>query len=203
MPTPPSDDSPPDRSAANATTSSILEQVFARGGEAPADGSLAETVVATWAGMVGTLVDGRVARLAASCLLRPTAGDRVLVWLAAARQGGTSEGWVIAVIERTSNDTAILASPSPLAIETPRLGVSAGAVHIAARDLLTSTRNRHAVDDTRTETARVRVADVGTDIRRATTADDQVAGTFLQRAGTWISNTAREARFKARTFLFD
>ena len=199
---------PPDRSrngtsAADAPTSSVLEQVFARGGETPVEGSLAETIVATWAGMVGTLVDGRVARLAASCLLRPTAGDRVLVWLASARQDSASEGWIVAIIERASNDTAVLASAVPLAIETPRLGVSAGAVHIAARDFLTSTRNRHAVEDTRTETARVRVADVGTDIRRVTTADDQISGTFLQRAGTWISNTAREARFKARTFLFD
>ena len=190
-------------SATETATGSVLEQVLARGGEAPLDGSLGETVVATWAGVAGTLVDGRVARLAASCLLRPTAGDRVLVWLAAGRQDCASEGWIVAIIERASNDTAVLASAAPLAIETPRLGISAGAVHVAARDFLTSTRNRHAVADTRTESARVRVAEVGTDIRRATTADDQIAGTFLQRTGTWISNTAREARFKARTFLFD
>ena len=190
-------------STTGSSASSVLEQVFARGGEASLDGSLGETVVATWAGTVGTLVDGRVARLAASCLLRPTPGDRVLVWLAAARRGSAGEGWIVAVIERASNETAVLASASPLAIETPRLGISAGTVHIAARDFLTSTRNRHAVEDTRTETARVRVAEVGTDIRRATTADDQITGTLLQRTGTWISNTAREARFKARTFLFD
>ena len=186
---------------------SVLEQVFSRRGEAPLDGSLGETQVATWAGTVGTLVDGRMAHLAASCLMRPCAGDRVLVWLAASRQGGraalAAEGWIVAIIERASNATSVLASATPLAIETPCLGVSAGAVHIAARDFLTSTRNRHAVEDTRTETARVRVAEVGTDIRRATTVDDQVAGTLLQRAGTWIANTAREARFKARTFLFD
>ena len=192
--------------AAESSTS-VLEQVFSRRGEALLDGSLGETEVATWAGAVGTLVDGRMAHLAASCLMRPCAGDRVLVWLAASRQDGrpgrAAEGWIIAIIERASNATSVLASATPLAIETPCLGVSARAVHIAARDFLTSTRNRHAVEDTRTISARVRVAEVGTDIRRATTVDDQIAGTLLQRAGTWIANTARDARLKARTFLFD
>lgn len=204
----PSPTTPTDAAESPASVpASVLEQVFVCGGEAPLDGALGETVVATWAGTVGTLVDGSTVHVAASCLMRPAAGDRVLVWLAAHRQSDGSTqavaGWIIAVIERSSNDTSVLASVAPLAIETPRLGISAGAVHIAARDFLTSTRNRHAVEDTRTETARVRVSEVGTDIRRTTLADDQIAGTFLQRAGTWISNTARDARLKARTFLFD
>ena len=195
------------RNPSETSSASVLEQVFACGGEAPLDGALGETVVATWAGTVGTLVDGRIAHVAASCLMRPAAGDRVLVWLATHRQSGDSTpavgGWIIAIIERSSSDTSVLASATPLAIETPRLGICAGAVHIAAHDFLTSTRNRHAVEDTRTETARVRVSEVGTDIRRVTIADDQVEGTLLQRAGTWISNTTRDARLKARTFLFD
>lgn len=191
---------------AGESPASILEQMFAGGAERPAAGSLAEAVVATWADAVGTLTDGRMAHLAASCLLRPVAGDRVLVWRIAARQVvgiADAAAWVIAIIERPSDAASVIASAVPLAIETPRLGVSAGAVHIAARDFLTSTRNRHAVEDTRTETARVRVAEIGTDIRRASMVDDQIAGTLLQRAGTWISNTTREARLRARTFLFD
>ena len=73
---------------------------------------------------------------------------------------------------------------------------------IAARDFLSSARNRHIVEDTRTETSRLRVTQVGTDIRRVTTSDETVDGTLLQRAGTWISTTVRDARLTARTFLF-
>ena len=76
-------------------------------------------------------------------------------------------------------------------------------MHIQAQDFLTSTRNRHAVEHVRTETVDTRVAQIGTDIRRASHASDEVEGTILQRAGTWISNTVREARHHARAFLFD
>lgn len=102
-----------------------------------------------------------------------------------------------------ANKPAVLTTSGPLAIEAPRIGISTQALHITSEDFLTCTRHRHAVEDTRTETSRVRVAQVGTDIRRTVTADDTVSGTFLQRAGTWISSTAREARLRARTFLFD
>ena len=71
-------------------------------------------------------------------------------------------------------------------------------MHIQAEDFLTSTRNRHAVEHVRTETVDTRVAQVGTDVRRAGHASDEVEGTMLQRAGTWVSNTVREARHRAR-----
>ena len=183
-----------------ADAASVLGRVLARSDdEGPAGGSLREASVSVWTGATGVLCDGCTARLGASCLLRPAPGDRVLIW-----SGDDGRSWVLAVLLRAADDaTALLAAPGPLAIEAPRVGISARAVHIVSEDFLTSTRNRHAVEETRTETARVRVARIGTDIRRTNTADDAIEGTFLQCAGIWISNTAREARLRARTFLFD
>ena len=179
---------------------SVLERMLAQGGaDAPVSNLPHEAVISAWSDTAGTLAGGRAVRLGASCLLRPAPGDRVLVWA-----GSDGQSWVLAVLQRADEDApAVLAASRPLAIEAPRVGISASAVHVAAEDFLTSTRNRHAVEDTRTVTSRVRVTQVGTDIRRATTSDDTVAGTFMQRAGTWISNTTREARLRARTFLFD
>ena len=179
---------------------SILKRVLARSNdEAPAGGSLREASVSVWTGTAGVLSDGCTARLGASCLLRPAPGDRILIW-----SDDHGRNWVLSVLLRTTDDaTALLAAPGPLVIEAPRVGISGRAVHVVAEDFLTSTRNRHAVEETRTETARVRVASIGTDIRRVSTVDDAIEGTFLQRAGTWISNTTREARLRARTFLFD
>lgn len=190
---------PAEDAAGSAEPRSVLERVLA-GPEPPGDG-LAEAIVAVWADDVGTLADGREARVAASCLLRPAPGDRVLVWRNAPSADGAT--WVLSVIERPGEGEAVLASPRPLAIQAPRVGISAGAVNIAATDFVTSVRNRHAVEHTRTETARLRVAQVGTDIRRAEMVQDEINGTFLQRAGTWVSTTLRDARLRARTFLFD
>ena len=180
--------------------SSVLNRMLS-GDADTVGGGLQEADVRAWAGSTGSLADGRVAHLAASCLLRPAPGDRVLAWSGGDADAGPA--WVLSVLERSSSEVAVLASSAPLAIEAPRVGVSAQAVHIAAEDFITSTRHRHAVEDTRTETVRVRVAQVGTDIRRTETLDEEVAGTFLQRAGTWVSSTAREARLRARSFLFD
>jgi len=197
----------------DAAPTSVLARMLARGGDAA--GEFRETTIASWSGQSGTLENGRMAALAASCLLRPAPGDRALVWVrsapAAPEAGVADEAgdaavaacWVLGILQRPGDAAAVLSTPGPLAIEAPRVGVAAGTVQIAADDFISSVRNRHAVEDTRTESARVRVADVGTDIRRATSAIDEVSGTALQRAGTWISNTVREARLRARTFLFD
>ena len=185
--------------ATGPDASTILAQVMSRNETraSPAEG-LHEARVAAWNGTTGTLADGRPAALGASCLLRPSGGDHVLVW------NGQDGAWILGILQRASaGTTAVISSESPVAIEAPRIGISAQAVHLSAEDFLSSTRNRHAVEDMRTETARVRVSQIGTDIRRATTGDDSVTGTFLQRTGTWISNTTREARLRARTFLFD
>ena len=181
---------------------SVLEKVLARGGEAA--GEFQEAVVATWSGQSGTLESGRIAGLAASCLLRPAPGDRALVWSRHAdAQDKSAPCWILSILERSSDAVAVLSAETPLSIEAPRVGVAAKAVHITAQDFVSSARNRHAVEDTRTETARLRVADIGSDVRRASSAVDEVSGTMLQRTGTWISNTVREARLRARTFMFD
>ena len=154
--------------------------------------------MATWNDTAGTLVDGRAAGLAASCLVRPAAGDRVLIW-----SGEGGRRWILNVLHRADETQAVIALGDAATITAKRIAFAADAVHIQAEDFLTSARNRHAVEDVRTETVNTRVAQIGTDIRRASHATDQVEGTFLQRAGTWISNTVKEARLHARAFLFD
>ena len=177
---------------------SVLERMLAHPAS-PGAGVMLETEVATWTETAGTLADGRSARLGASCLLQPMAGDRVVIW-----SGGNGDRWVLGVLHRPGDSpAAVLAAPGPLTIRGPRVTLAADAVHVHAQDFLTSTRNRHAVEHTRTETVHMRVAQIGTDVRRATHVSDEVQGTVLQRAGTWISNTAREARLHARAFLFD
>ena len=201
---PPGAVTPP--TSAGDGTGSVLERMLSRPGEREANtaGALAEATVAAWSEARGMLADGRRARLGASCLLRPAPGDRVLLWERAGEAAGDRPCWVLAVLERARGDAAaVLSADAPLAIQAPRVGVSARTVHIASEDFLTSTRNHHEVAETHTATARVRVTQTGTDIRRSTTVDEQIQGALLQRVGTWISDTARDARLRARAFLFD
>jgi len=177
---------------------SVLERMLSEPAPAEPSGSLVESVVATWAETGGTLRDGRTARLGASCLVQPSPGDRVLVW-----PGDDGQRWIVHVLDQSANRPAVVSMQRPLTIKAPRIALGADDVHIQAKDFLTSARNRHAVEHVRTETVDTRVAQIGTDIRRASHATDDVEGTVLQRAGTWISNTIREARLHARAFLFD
>ena len=197
-------------------TQTVLERVLARsepqpardvaapeavpgGAQTAATGEMHEADVAAWKDDAGTLGDGSPARLGASCLLRPEPGDRVLVWCASGRPAR-----VLAVLERLDDEaTAVLAASGPLAIEAPRVAIASRTVQIRCDDLLTHSRNHHSVEDTRTDSARVRGAQGGVDVRRATTSSDEVSGTMIQKLGTWISTTTRDARLKARTFLFD
>lgn len=163
-----------------------------------AGGGLSDGVIASWAEDRGALADGRGARSAASCLLQPTVGDRVLVWSA------DDDVWVLALLEHARDEApVVLKSDAGITIEAPRVALQGKVVQVAATDFLSSVRNRHAVEHTRTEHSRLRVSQIGTDIRRVVTADERVSGTLLQRAGTWLSTTARDARLKARTFLFE
>ena len=185
-----------DRAAPGAA--SVLERMLTPPEGAARPGSMADAVVASWSDTSGTLADGGTARQAASCLVRPAAGDRVLVY-----SSDDEVRWILAVLDAPPSRTTILAAPGGIAIEAPRVGVAAKAVHILADDFLTNARNRHAVEHVRTETVRTRVAQIGTDVRRASQATDEVGGTVLTRAGMWISNTLKEARLHARAFLFD
>ena len=184
---------------------SVIERMLAeRQADAGGAGTLRQTTVSAWQGGNGTLAGGIAASRGASCLIRPGTGDTVLAWCPHA--GGSA--YVVAVLAQAADAQGadaptVLSAEQSLALEAPSVGITAKVVHVGCEDLLTHARNAHTVEHTRTETARVRVAQIGTDIRRATTVDDEVSGTLLQRTGTWISNTVREARFKARSFLFD
>ncbi|MCY4303283.1 MAG: DUF3540 domain-containing protein [Aestuariivita sp.] len=155
--------------------------------------------VYSWSEERGMLENGNSASLSASCLLRPEAGDIVLTW-----SDGTNY-WVTAVLTRANPESpAILqTSSSKMAINAKNILLTGQAVHVAAEDFLTSVKNRHAVENTRTENCQFRVSQIGTDIRRVGTADEEISGTLLQRTGTWLSTTMRDARLRARTFLFD
>lgn len=198
--TTPAASSAPEQAPASASKQTVIERMLAeRQAESADQGTLRQTSVVAWHDGRGSLTGGVAATRAASCLLRPAAGDTVLAWC----PDSGAAAHVIAVLARPADAEAVLSADAPLAIEAPSIGISGKVVQIGCEDLLTRARNAHAVEDTRTETARVRVSQIGTDIRRATTVDDEVVGTLLQRTGTWISNTVREARFKARSFLFD
>ena len=200
----PADATPVDGLARLASTRGDQEQVQAQCQMHPAckhqrpSRNLAEAVVASWKETNGTLTDGGFARLGASCLVQPAPGDRVLAW-----SGNNGQRWVLHVLDQAGGQPARITVPGPLTVTASRIALNADAIHIQAEDFLTSTRNRHAVEHVRTETVQTRIAQIGTDIRRASHASDEVEGTILQRAGTWISNTFREARFHARAFLFD
>lgn len=192
------DDSRPEaRGVSGADAPAFVEHLLARRGE-ETPGQLTEAEVLSWSEDAGTLMDGRAARSGVSCLLRPLPGDRVLVWSSGAAC------WILAVLQRPDGDSpAVVAVPGAAALEASRLAISAQSVHIAAGDLLTTARNIQSVANTRTESSRLRVTQIGTDVRRAQNVDDSVGGTLLQRMGTWVSATVREARLTARTFLFN
>ena len=143
---------------------------------------------------------GATARIAPSCLVRPEPGDRVLVWC---RSG---EHLALAVLARAGNRDPdapeVVGSRSGLVLEAPRVSVRAESVHVRAGEVLTSARAVHEVSGISTRSAEVRVADIGTDVRRAKNARDEVEGTLVERFGAWVSDTAREARIAARAMLF-
>ena len=177
---------------------SVLDRMLGSRAEGTT-GSVVESTVTSWSETAGVLDDRGPARLGASCLLRPQAGDRVLMW-----QGAGGDRWILAVLERPETAApAVLATAGPLSINAPQVALNAGKVHLQANDFVTGVRNRHTVEHVRTESVHTRVAQVGTDVRRANHVTDEVQGTVLQRAGTWISTTLREARLHARAFLFD
>lgn len=170
----------------------VLDQVL----DAPTTMQTAK--IASWAGCQGTLTGGQVVQLSASCLIQPLKGDTVLVW------PGHDKVWVINILARKEqNAPTIIKSDQAIIIDAPKISIAAETIQINAEDMVTYASNSHAVEQTRTEQIKVKVTQVGTDIRRADRVFDQVKGSILQRAGTWIVNTAQTVRHKARTVLFD
>ena len=167
-----------------------------RGSEGLEEGVLEEDVVRECDGGAIGLGNGARAVLAPSCLVRPEPGDRVLVW----RTG--RERIALAVLERRGPRVLAVATPGELSLEATRIVVRAQSLQLQAGELLTSAEAVHEVSRISTRSAELRVAEIGTDIRRAKTARDEVEGTFVQRLGAWVSDTAREARVAARAMLF-
>ena len=180
----------------------VLERLLAPGAPPePAAGTFLSARVATWAEGAGTLEDGGSVRRAASCLVAPRPGDRVVVWRLDAP---SHEAWVTAVLERADADAAL-----PLELGE-RASLDAGVLALRARQLtqgagaiVVSAREHHLSADVQSVHAQARVAEIGTDVRRARHATDEVTGTRLQRAGTWLAHTLREARMSAKAVLFD
>lgn len=160
---------------------------------------MSHQVLANWDGQTGTLEDGRSVRLSPSCLLQPMPGDQVLVWTSK-----TGVATLLSVLVRSDKDADFeLTSTTPITIEAPVVHLNADSMRFKANDFITYAKRRFAVEHTRTESVKLRIAQLDMDIRRAGTVSDQISGSFIQRAGTWISNTVRDVRHKARTFLFD
>ena len=158
-----------------------------------------EAVVESWAGGRGALRGGTPAMLAPSCLLVPRCGDTVVAWV---RKGAPA--YVTAILARADPEApAELNLGASAMVDASRLSLRAENVTVAAREILTSAAEHHAVAGTKTENVATRVADVGRDVRRAGHVSDEVTGTLLQRAGMWLSNVAREARLHAKATLFD
>ena len=183
-----------------SSASDVLERILAPSASAAGSSGLCDLRVASWSEGIGTLSDGRIARRSASCLIQPDAGDRVLAWRAE-----DGECWVLGVLSRSASpdSPAVLASDGPLTVDAPRVALRSPDIHLQAENLLVAARHHHTVSDVHTDSTRVRVADVETDVRRARRATDEITGTLLQRTGAWFSNTLREARIHARAVLFD
>ena len=177
-------------------TANVLDQVLEG---AISEAGLSPARIASWVEQMGILDDGRQVRLSPSCLLQPNAGDQVLVWT-----NETGQSTVLSILVRQDKQAEFMFNiNSPLTIEAPVVSLNAGSLRFKAEDFLSYAKRRFAVEHTRSESIKMRVAQLDLDIRRAGQVSDHVEGSFLQRAGTWISNTVREARHKARTFLFD
>lgn len=107
-----------------------------------------------------------------------------------------------AVLARSSGGALALEAETGIRLDAPRIAVRSESVHLLAGELVTSAHAVHEVSRVSTRIAELRVAEIGTDIRRAKSARDEIEGTFVPRFGAWVSDTAREARIAARTMLF-
>ena len=159
-------------------------------------GTLDEDVVRECTGEGVRLEGGEGATVAPSCLVRPEPADRILVWRS------VEESIVVAVLARAGGRDLAIGAQAGLRLQAPRIVVGAESLHLLAGELLTSARAVHEVSRVITRSAELRVAEIGTDIRRAATARDEIEGTFVQRLGSWVSDTVREARIAARAMLF-
>ncbi len=145
------------------------------------------------------LADGRSVQVSASCLVQPKPKDWVLVW-----SNNHGQAWILNLLSRDSADEPlVISSDKAIQINARKIGLNAQTVHVKADNLVTHAVNNHSVEQTRTEQIKLRVTQVGTEIRRADRVLEKVNGSLIQKFGTWVVNAAQEVRHKARTVLFD
>lgn len=194
------DSSPPPAPTGAAPALSVLDRLLAPDSTpAPPDSSpLVSATVRTWTAEGGVLEDGSPALLATSCLLVPASADRVLAW-----RDPTGPMRVLAVLSRPSSVPVRLRLGESATLDAGTLGIEARRIQQSAGEVLVSAREHHEVLELQSSHVKTRVSEIGTDIRRAQHASDEVRGTLLQRAGAWIAHTLREARLSARATLFD
>lgn len=148
------------------------------------------------------LTDGRQARAGLACLIQPTTGDRVLI----TQDHHPDVCQVLAILERAESDSATrvtLKTPNPLLFQAPEINIKSSKLYIYSQEFLSNTSRRHIVEDSRTVTAKLRVAEIKIDKRKARTIEDVVSGALFQRFRLWLSNTTHEARLKAQSFIYD
>ena len=119
-------------------TGDLLEQILAPPAAAVESGSLCDVRVASWSEGIGTLSDGRIARRSVSCLVQPSAGDRVLAWRAE-----NGEWWILSVLSRGAapDSPTVLASDRPLTVDAPRVTLRSPDLHLQAENLLVAARH--------------------------------------------------------------
>lgn len=157
-----------------------------------------EAMIARWSEKTGTLLDGRLVRMGNSCLVSPSTGDQVLV------TSYKGDCWLLAILKRADNNAKLtLSSSTRLDFQAPSITLITEKMNLTAEEFLSRVENRQCVEETHTQTSKLRVSEVETDIRTATTVEDSISGFRLQRMGQWLVNVAREARMTAKSFIFD
>ena len=159
-------------------------------------------LITNWKEGEGLLASGKKARQSISCLVQPESGDKVLYWTD--QSGDEPVAWIITVIARKDPLAPVSINiNAPLKIEAPEIGFQSDTISIVADDFYSSSQTRNVIEQNRTETIDFRISHIGTDQRNAGSVEDRISGSFVQRIGTWFTNTLKEARHKARTFMFE
>lgn len=161
-------------------------------------GFMEEAVIDVWSAQKKVLVDGRNALLSDGCLVKPAPKDRVLVFTE-----NLHNCTILAILERGLSTSIVLSATNMLAFEGNQATLAAKKIRWASTNFLSSASNHYIAKDLQTEIIKLRITETNTIVRQANTTDDNIHGVLLQRFGTWLSDTAKEVRMKAKQFLFE
>lgn len=189
---------PENAGATDTAKQSVLERML-RTDETKVEGAMHQTRLASWEDGQGLTEQGATVRKAASCLLDPEAGDTIVVW-----RNASGEAWALNVLMRAhASAPAMLSAGESVAIAADQITIKGKSVHVHAEEVLENVTTKHAVFARHSETCQLRVADVGTDVRRAGHVNDIVRGSLMQKATNWIAHTVRDVRMHARAMMVD